>query len=234
MILRIREACVCGPHSLRLAFSDGTTKKVNVRPLLEGTVFEPLQDPSYFATVTLDPVCGTVVWPNGADFRRRPCTSWMPRSVQSPLRRSKRFESAASALVCRRDSHFPHSERLMANPQTGRSMACRDFQRLRISRRAWLRVGASWSDGTRIAGPSAVARSSARPGIYGFGRAKSCILIFLWGGPSQLDTWDPKPRRPKTFAGRSRRFRPAPAGISISEHFPLLARQAHRLAIVRR
>jgi hypothetical protein len=68
MILRIREALVCGPHSLRLAFNDGTTKRVNLRPLLDGTIFEPLRDPAYFASMTLDSICGTVVWPNGADF----------------------------------------------------------------------------------------------------------------------------------------------------------------------
>jgi hypothetical protein len=68
MILRIREARVCGPHALRLAFNDGTVKQVDVRPLLEGNIFEPLQDPAYFATMTLDSICGTVVWPNGADF----------------------------------------------------------------------------------------------------------------------------------------------------------------------
>jgi Protein of unknown function (DUF2442) len=68
MILRIREAQVCGPHSLRLTFNDGSSKRINVRPLLDGTIFEPLQDPAYFAKVTLDPICGTVVWPNGADF----------------------------------------------------------------------------------------------------------------------------------------------------------------------
>lgn len=68
MILRIREAWACGPHSLRLAFNDGTTKQVNVTPLLDGPIFEPLRDPAYFARVTLDATCGTVVWPNGADF----------------------------------------------------------------------------------------------------------------------------------------------------------------------
>ena len=68
MILRITEALVCGPHSLGLAFNDGTTKRVEVGPLLEGPIFEPLRDPSYFANAVLDPVCGTVVWPNGADF----------------------------------------------------------------------------------------------------------------------------------------------------------------------
>lgn len=68
MILRIHEAQVCGSHSLRLTFNDGTSKQVDVSPLLEGPIFEPLRDPTYFASVTVDPVCGTVVWPNGADF----------------------------------------------------------------------------------------------------------------------------------------------------------------------
>lgn len=68
MILRILEARVCGLHSLSLTFNDGITKQVDVRPLLDGPIFEPLRDPTYFATMTLDPVCGTVVWPNGADF----------------------------------------------------------------------------------------------------------------------------------------------------------------------
>jgi hypothetical protein len=41
---------------------------VDVLPLLHGQVFEPLRDPAFFSRVALDPVCGTVVWPNGADF----------------------------------------------------------------------------------------------------------------------------------------------------------------------
>ncbi len=68
MILRICDARVCGPHSIRLTFNDGTAKQVDVRPLLDGAIFEPLRDPAYFATMALDSICGTVVWPNGADF----------------------------------------------------------------------------------------------------------------------------------------------------------------------
>jgi hypothetical protein len=68
MILRITEATVAGPTSLRLTFTDGTTKVVDVSPLLDGPVFEPLRDPEYFAKVRLEPTCGTVVWPNGVDF----------------------------------------------------------------------------------------------------------------------------------------------------------------------
>jgi hypothetical protein len=68
MILHITEAQVCGPHSLKLAFNDGIHKRVNLLPLLDGPIFEPLHDPTYFARVVVDPVLGTVVWPNEADF----------------------------------------------------------------------------------------------------------------------------------------------------------------------
>ena len=68
MILRIVEAVAFGPRRLRLAFNEGTHKTVDVSSLLEGPVFEPLRDPTYFAQVQLDRVCGTVVWPNGADL----------------------------------------------------------------------------------------------------------------------------------------------------------------------
>jgi hypothetical protein len=68
MALRITEAEVCGPHLLALVFNDGTKRVVDVGPLLAGAVFEPLKDPQYLARAVLDPVCGTVVWPDGADF----------------------------------------------------------------------------------------------------------------------------------------------------------------------
>jgi hypothetical protein len=68
MILRVVEAEVCGQHLLRLAFNDATRKTVDVGPLLSGPIFEPLRDPAYFARAELDRVCGTVTWPNGADF----------------------------------------------------------------------------------------------------------------------------------------------------------------------
>ena len=65
---RVVTAKACGEHSLDLTFEDGTHKRVNLLPLLDGPVFEPLRDPKYFATVELDAVAGTVVWPNGADI----------------------------------------------------------------------------------------------------------------------------------------------------------------------
>ena len=68
MILHIEKASVVGPHSLKLTFSTGESKIVNLLSLLEGPIFEPLKDPSFFSTVILDSEIGTVVWPNEADF----------------------------------------------------------------------------------------------------------------------------------------------------------------------
>ena len=67
-VLRITFSEVVGPSDLRLVFNNGHEQTVNLSPLLVGPVFEPLQDPRYFALVRLDPICGTVVWPDGADF----------------------------------------------------------------------------------------------------------------------------------------------------------------------
>lgn len=68
MILRITAAEVVGPTNLRLTFNNGDERTVDAAGLLHGPVFEPLRNPECFAQGRFDPVCGTVVWPNGADF----------------------------------------------------------------------------------------------------------------------------------------------------------------------
>lgn len=65
------------------------------------------------------------------------------------------------------------------------------------------------------------------------GRAKSVILIFQWGGPSQLDTWDPKPDAPAEIRGEFASIDTAVPGIRISEHFPRLSKKTDKLVIVR-
>lgn len=65
------------------------------------------------------------------------------------------------------------------------------------------------------------------------GRAKSCIVLFLVGGPSQLETFDPKPDAPAEVRGPFRPTATSVPGIQISEHLPRLASLAHRYAIIR-
>jgi hypothetical protein len=82
-----------------------------------------------------------------------------------------------------------------------------------------------------------------------FPRAKRVILLFMPGGPSQVDTFDPKPRltaddgkpAPKAYLGQQRTLLASPwkfarhgeAGIDVSELFPHTARQADRLCVIR-
>ncbi len=65
------------------------------------------------------------------------------------------------------------------------------------------------------------------------GKAKSCIILFAWGGMSHLETWDPKPEGPKEIRGSFNTIPTATPGIHIGEHMPYLAKQTNKLAIVR-
>jgi len=53
---------------LRLTFEDRTRGEIDLAEELWGPVFEPLRDRAVFIQVTVDQDCGTIVWPNGADF----------------------------------------------------------------------------------------------------------------------------------------------------------------------
>src|SRR5499427_1684178 len=62
---------------------------------------------------------------------------------------------------------------------------------------------------------------------------KAVILIWLSGGPSQLDTWDPKPAAPSEVRGPFGSISTKVPGVRISEYFPLQATILDRLALVR-
>lgn len=65
---RVSAVEVLADYRLSLRFADGRTGVVNLADELWGPVFEPLRDRVRFAEVSVDEVCGTIVWPNGADF----------------------------------------------------------------------------------------------------------------------------------------------------------------------
>jgi hypothetical protein len=62
---------------------------------------------------------------------------------------------------------------------------------------------------------------------------KAVILIWLSGGPSQLDTWDPKPDAPSEFRGPFGSIATKVPGVRVSEHLPLQAAIMNKLALVR-
>src|SRR5262245_11516326 len=101
----------------------------------------------------------------------------------------------------------------------------------RWSRRRWLATAAG------LGGLSLPAflhlRAAAAPQPAGEVKAKSCIILYCWGGMSHHETWDLKPDAPVEIRGE---FSPIPTktpGIFVGEHIPLLAQQTDKLAIIR-
>src|SRR5438552_14338713 len=70
-------------------------------------------------------------------------------------------------------------------------------------------------------------------GARGGRRAKSCILLYLWGGPPQQDMWDMKPDTPDGIRSAFRPIQTNVPGIQLCEHLPQLARHADKIAMVR-
>jgi len=105
-----------------------------------------------------------------------------------------------------------------------------------LRRREWLRIGGLASLGLSLADfwrmpAKAGPVSASKPAS--FGRAKSCIVLFLAGGPPQHETWDPKPDAPLEICGT---FRPIPTrvpGLHLCETLPHTARVAEHLAVIR-
>ncbi len=91
-------------------------------------------------------------------------------------------------------------------------------------------MAASAASGIRVGWPGSVAGADGRTGIP---RAKSVIVVFLNGGASQLETFDPKPDAPREIRGEFESIASAVPGTRVSEYLPQLARLADRYTIVR-
>jgi hypothetical protein len=103
----------------------------------------------------------------------------------------------------------------------------------RLSRREALGLGSLSLLGLSL--PQLLAARSARAesGERSFGRAKSCILLFMWGGPAHQDTWDMKPDAPAEIRGEFSPIATNLPGVTVCEHFPQLARRMDQLCQVR-
>ncbi len=94
----------------------------------------------------------------------------------------------------------------------------------------WFRLRAQAEEGDRDGAGSrgkTPAKSSAQP------KAKNCILIWLAGGPSHLDTFDPKPKAPADVRGEFKPIATSVPGLEISEVLPNLAKVMNRVTLIR-
>ena len=105
-----------------------------------------------------------------------------------------------------------------------------------LSRRGFLEVGGMSLLGLGLGGlveaQAASALSTSKSGGT-FGKAKSCVIIFLSGGPPQHETFDPKPDAPLEIRGTFKSIATKVPGIRICETLPHTARITDRLAIIR-
>jgi hypothetical protein len=97
-----------------------------------------------------------------------------------------------------------------------------------VSRRDWFRLSAAGVIGYSLSGwlETLAARAASDPQ-----RRRSCILLWMNGGPSQTDTWDLKPGHAN--GGSFKEIQTSIPGVRISEHLPQLAKYMEQLAIVR-
>lgn len=86
-IHRIIDCQLLPPYSLKLKFEDGLSRVIDLERVLEGEIYGPLRNPTFFSNVMIDPEVQTVIWPNGADFDPAVLHDW-------PLH-SDAFEQAA-------------------------------------------------------------------------------------------------------------------------------------------
>lgn len=108
----------------------------------------------------------------------------------------------------------------------------------KVSRRQLLQVGGSSMLGLSLAGllkneASAATSQSIHTGGPGFGRAKSVIMVYLQGGPSHLDLWDPKDNVPDNVRSMFKRIKSKVPGMDLTENLPKLAQITDKLTLIR-
>ena len=105
------------------------------------------------------------------------------------------------------------------------------------TRREFLRVGGTTLFGLSLPSffslQAKASVTSPFAGSNGYGGAKSVILLFLQGGPSHLDIWDPKPDAPSNIRGDFKPIKTNVDGVQLSETMPLLAKQADKYTLIR-
>lgn len=104
-------------------------------------------------------------------------------------------------------------------------------------RRAFLLASASGLAGLNFGVPKRLAASDDLAATLtaktsSAGKAKSVILFFLCGGASHLDAWDMKPNAPLEYRGPFSPIATSAPGIQLCEHLPMLAKQAHHVAVI--
>ena len=108
------------------------------------------------------------------------------------------------------------------------------------TRREALKIGGLGMTGLTLPSLVELSTAHAKPAAdkgsshsSSFGKAKNCIILFLSGGASHHDTFDPKPNEPAEVRGEFDQIQTSVPGLVIGEHLPRTAKWMDRVALIR-
>jgi uncharacterized protein (DUF1501 family) len=116
----------------------------------------------------------------------------------------------------------------MLDLPTGRTTDCTG-----LSRRSFLRVGGLSALGLSLPAFLRLRQAAASAPAKPAAKAVNCILLWMQGGPSHHDTFDPKPDAPVEVRGEFGTIPTTLPGVRFTEHLPLLARQTDKFSVIR-
>jgi len=101
------------------------------------------------------------------------------------------------------------------------------------SRREFLRVGALGLGGFCLTDLLALKARAGEDKIYDFLRDKSVVMLNLQGGPTHVETFDPKMTAPSEYRAMFGEVKTSIPGVTFGSHFPMLGKLAHKMSVVR-
>ena len=108
-LVDVRSVQPLDEYRVRLVFSDGFERTIDLSPYLKGPIFEAVRDPDYFRKVQVDPETGTIAWPNGADIdpivlRYDLVPAWPEEDMSEPV--ASDSSSPPQSRIRAKGSHF--------------------------------------------------------------------------------------------------------------------------------
>lgn len=114
--------------------------------------------------------------------------------------------------------------------QAKQPRTCAEFRQQQLHRRSFVRAGALGAAGLSLAG---LLRQEARGATNHSKRGNSVIILWMRGGPSHIDMWDPKPDAPVDFRGEFGVSNTNVPGIQLSDMLPMCGRLMDKWSIIR-
>lgn len=136
-------------------------------------------------------------------------------------------------LISRRLTGDNQATGLPGSSRSADGTCSAEYRHPMMARRAAIQLGAIGALGLGSNHLFGLRQASAASGISNFGRARSCIFIFLSGGLAQHESFDPKPEAPVNIRGEFQPIATRTVGLHICEHLPLLAERSELWAVCR-